>query len=362
MNLSFKIEKRIEVSTRLKILILFLSLLTGLILCSLIFLINGINPVAALLKIFIGSFGSLYGLKETITKSIPLILTGIGLVLAFKGKFWNIGSEGQILFGAIASTWVALTFGNSLPSFMIIPLMFFVGFLGGALWGFIPALMKIKFGINEIISTLMLNYIAAECVQYLVYGPWKGQYQWGFPYTDTLPESAILAVIPGSRIHYITLIIAIIIVILIFFIINKTTFGYEIKVIGENSEAGRYAGINFFKTISIIMILSGGLAGLAGVGEVAGIHHHLTYPWVISAGYGFTAIIVAWLADLNPLYVILTSFFFAGILVGGDAIQTSIGLPFASVNIFNGLILFCIIASKFFLENRIQVRRSLKKM
>lgn len=304
----------------------------------------------------IGSFGSVYGLKETITKAIPLMLIGGGLSIAFHGKFWNIGAEGQLLFGAIGATWVALFLGPHLNSFLVFPLMFLAGFILGAMFGTIPAFFKTKLHINETIVTLMLNYIAAELVRYLVFGPWKGKSQFGFPYTDNFVPSATLPLLPGSRIHYLTLILSFIVIFLAWFILYKTKFGYEVKVMGENPEAGKYAGINFTKTTLWLMILSGGFAGLAGVGEVAGIHRHLSYPDSISSGYGFTAIIVTWLARLNPLLVILSSLFFGGILVGGDAIQTSLGFPAATINIFNGLILMSLIAGGFFQDYKIKIR------
>ncbi len=353
--MQFKIEKRIQAPATIKIAVLLLSLAAGFCFASVIFLVKGVHPVYALSKILSGSFGSLYGLKETVAKSIPLMLTGVGLTVAYRGKFWNIGAEGQLLFGAIAATWIALKCGANMPSYAVIPLMFGSGFVGGALWGIIPAIMKTRFRINEVITTLMFNYIAAEFVQFLVYGPWKGKSQWGFPYTDNFPPAATLSLIPSTRIHYITLIIALAVIAIAYFIIMKTNFGYEIRVIGDNPDAGKYAGISFTRTTIVIMILSGGFAGLAGVGEVAGVHHHLTYPWTISSGYGFTSIIVAWLAKLNPVYVMVSSFFLGGILIGGDTIQTSFGLPYATVNIFNGLILLFLIMGDFFLEYKIRI-------
>jgi simple sugar transport system permease protein len=311
----------------------------------------------AIFKIFSGSFGSFYGIKETVTKAIPLILIGGGLAIAFRAKFWNIGAESQLLMGAIFGTWVGLNWGPHLPSPMIIPLMFIAGFIGGALWGLIPAILKIRFAINEVISTLMMNYICAEFLTLLITGPWKGKTKFGFPYTDNLPESAILSLIPGSRIHYFTLIVALASVVLLGIAIAKTRFGYEVRVIGENPFAAKYAGIDFFRTTLLIMIISGGVAGLAGIGEVAGIHHYLSYPAAISSGYGFTAIIVAWLAKLNPFYVVISGIFFAGILVGGDAIQISLGLPAATVEIFNGTLLVFLILGDFFLKNRVKLQR-----
>lgn len=331
------------------------SLAAGLVVISIIFLIAGVNPLFAIAEIFQGSFGSLYGFKETVTKAIPLILIGTGLTLAFRAKFWNIGAEGQLLMGAIFATWTGLTFGNTLPAWGIIPLMFAAGFLGGALWGIIPAILKIKYAINEVISTLMLNYICAHIMTMLIVGPWRGGTRFGFPGTDTLPEAAILSVIPGSRIHYVTLILALVCAAVLTLLIYRTRFGYEARVVGENPDAGKYAGIDFLKTTLILMAVSGGLAGMAGVGEVAGIHHYLGYPDSMSSGYGFTAIIVAWLAKLNPMYTIISGIFFAGILVGGDAIQISLGLPAATVNIVNGTLLIFLIMGDYFLNHKISI-------
>ena len=327
---------RLEVSDRSRItpahtfLTLVLSLAAGLVAISLIFLLFGVNPLFALKKIFLGSFGSAYGFKETVTKAIPLILIGTGLALAFRAKFWNIGAESQLLMGAIFATWVGLNWCPHLPSPVAVPLIFLAGFIGGAIWGIIPAFLKIRFAINEVISTLMLNYICAELLTLLIVGPWKGKTKFGFPYTDDLAPSAILGVIPGSRIHYVTLFVALLVAVVLGIVVYYTRFGYEVRVIGENPEAGKYAGINFFRTTLIIMAVSGGVAGLAGVGEVAGIHHYLSYPASISSGYGYTGIIVAWLAKLNPLFVIVSGLFVAGILGGGVAIRVCRGLPAAS--------------------------------
>ncbi|MBF0211069.1 MAG: ABC transporter permease [Desulfamplus sp.] len=329
------------------------SVCASLIAIGLLFFLCGVNPFYAIGKIVSGSFGSMYGFKETVTKAIPLILIGGGLALAFRAKFWNIGAEGQLLMGALMGTWVGLLWGDILPSYLLIPIMFLAGFIGGALLGLIPAILKIKFSINEVISTLMLNYVCAELITMLIVGPWKGSTRFGFPGTNNLSSAALLGVIPGSRIHYVTLIIAILSIIILAILVYRTRFGYEVRVIGENPEAGRYAGIDFFRTTVVIMIISGGLAGVAGVGELAGIHHYLGYPASISSGYGFTAIIVAWLAKLNPIYVFVSSLFFAGILVGGDAIQMSLGLPGATVQLVNGILLIFLIMGDYFLKHKV---------
>ncbi|MBN1837561.1 MAG: ABC transporter permease [Spirochaetales bacterium] len=353
-----RVSRRESATAGLRALVLACSLVAGLLAVGLLFLARGVNPFYALWKIFGGSFLNLYGLTETITKAIPLILIGAGLTLAFRAKFWNIGAESQLLMGAICATWVGLNLSDRLPAPAVLPLMFAAGFVGGALWGVIPAVLKVRFGVNEVISTLMLNYVAAEFLTLLITGPWKGATQQGFPYTDDLPAAATLPLLGASRIHYPTLAIALLAAGLLFLLVYSTRFGYELRVVGENPEAARYAGIDFLRTTVLLMVVSGGLAGLAGVGEVAGIHHHLSYPAAISAGYGFTAIIVAWLAKLNPLASILSAFFFAGILVGGDAIQISLGLPAATVNVFNGVLLFFLIMGDYFLGNRLRLVRA----
>ena len=353
--LHIKVLDRESISAVGSLFTMLMALAAGLAAIGLIFTVCGVNPIFAFKKIFLGSFGSAYGFKETITKAIPLILIGGGLALAFKAKFWNIGAESQLLMGAIFGTWVGLNWGPSLSPGVIVPLMFVAGFIGGALWGLVPAILKLRFAINEVISTLMLNYICAEFLTLLIVGPWKSKKKFGFPYTDDLPDSAILSLFPGSRIHIVTLILALVTVVVLTIVIYQTRFGYEVRVIGENPDAARYAGINFTRTTLSIMIISGGMAGLAGVGEVAGIHHYLSYPDSISSGYGFTAIIVAWLAKLNPIYVIFSGLFFAGVLVGGDAIQISLGLPAATVDVFNGTMLIFLIMGDFFTKSKVRV-------
>lgn len=339
--------------------VLLLSLLGGLVAVGIVFITRGVNPLLAIWSIFRGSFGSWYGIKETVTKAIPLILIGSGLALAYRAKFWNIGAESQLLLGAVFATWVGLNWGPALPAGAIIPLMLLAGFLGGALWGAIPAIFKIRFGINEVISTLMLNYVAAEIVKFLVVGPWKGATKHGYPYTDDLPEQAILGLLPLSRISPLLVVLTVSVALTLTWVIFRTRFGYEIRVIGENTEAARYAGIDFFRTLLITMMISGGVAGLAGAGQLAAIHHNLSYPETISAGYGFTAIIVAWLGKLNPAFVILSGIFFAGILVGGDAIQMSMGLPAVTVEVFNGFILVFLIMGDYLLYHRVSLKRSM---
>jgi simple sugar transport system permease protein len=348
-----KTEKRLTSSRWVTVAAPVVSLALALLVIALVFWGYGVDPLLAYRRIFKGAFGSLYGLSETTVKAIPLMICGVGLAIAFKALVWNIGAEGQLLIGAICATWVALYALPDAPAAVLLPSMFVAGFLGGAIWGIIPGILKAKLKANEVITSLMMVYIASELVNYLVYGPWKGAEEWGFPYSSKFPPAARLPRLLNTRIHYPTLILALALALLIYTLVMRTKLGYEIRVTGENPEAARYAGMSYLKTVVLVMLISGGLAGLAGVGEVAGIHHRLRYPQGISPGYGFTAIIVAWLGRLNPVAIILTSLLFGGLLVGGDAIQVALGLPMATINLFNGVILFFVLGGELLTRYRI---------
>jgi simple sugar transport system permease protein len=327
-----------------------LSIFLASLVIAIVFLAYGIDPLKAAGALLKEIFGSVYGLSEVAWQSIPLILCGGGLLLAFGTSFWNIGAEGQLLAGAIAAAWVALFSG--VPGFLHVPALFCSAFCAGALWGFVPTLLRAKFKIPEVITTLMLNYVAANLVLYLIHGPWKGEKVFGFAYTDTFPKSAWLPVIGTSRIHWPTLAIAIALLLAIHVVTTRTRLGYEIKVVSRSPEAGRYARISYFRTILTVMLISGGAAGLAGAGEVAGVHHLLRHPDQVSLGYGYTAIVVAWLARGNPFAVVLTALLMGLILVAGDVIQISYGFPFSLIKMFTGLILFFLIAGDLLVNYR----------
>jgi simple sugar transport system permease protein len=331
------------------------SVLLAAVLIGFIFMAYGLNPLKAYADILGKTLGNTYGLSEVVRKTIPLLLCGVGLLVVFRTAFWNIGAEGQLLMGALAATWVALFSG--FPSILIKPLIFMCGFAAGAFWAFIPTVLKSKFRIPEVITTLMMNYIALYIVLYLIHGPWKGESMRGFAYTDKFPESAWLPYIGSTRIHWPTLALALILVAAVYFILSRSKLGYEIKVISQSQKAGSYAGISYFKTLLWVMLISGGAAGMAGAGEVAGVHHLLRHPNQISLGYGYTAILVAWLARTNPAATILTAFLMASISVAGDTIQLSFGLPAQIVNMFTGLILFFLILSDTLMNYRISWKR-----
>ncbi|RLF17481.1 MAG: ABC transporter permease [Thermoprotei archaeon] len=354
-KIRIRVERVYEVPLWLRIVIPIIAILVALSIIAIIFLIQGINPIIAYAEIFHDAFLTTYGIKFNVVKLIPLLLCSLGLSVAFKANVWNIGAEGQLLMGAIAATWIALFKLKGYPSYIVIPAMYVLGFIFGALWALIPALLKAKFEVNEIITTLMMNYIAMKLVLFLIYGPWRGTTTWKYPITDEFPAEAQLPLIPGTLIHWPSLLIALILVPVIYLFLKRTKIGYEISVFGLNPNAARYAGINKTKVLVIVMLISGGLAGIAGVGEVAGIHHRLRYPSSISSGYGYTAIITTWLAKLNPLLLLPTTFFFGGLLVGGDVIKIDLRLPSSVVYLFNGLILTSLVSSDILLRYRIRL-------
>jgi simple sugar transport system permease protein len=346
-------EKRLTRSRRAAVLVPILSFILALIFGGIILLLFGINPLEAYRVMVKGSLGSGYALSETLVKAIPLMLTGLGVSIAFRMLFWNIGAEGQLAWGGIAAAFVALFLSDYVPGFMLIPLMMILAILAGAMWALIPAALKAWIGVNEILTTLMMNYIAILLVEYLYTGPWRDPGGYGFPGTAQFPEAAWLPRLTG-RVHA-GLIIAILAAALVWFILSRTRWGYEIRVIGENPKAARYSGMNIGRNIVLVMLLSGGLAGLAGMAEVSGIAHRLYQGLTIGTGY--TAIIVAWLANLNPWGVLLVAFLMAALLVGGDQIQIALGLPAAVAGVLQGAILFFVLGGSIFVSYRVRIIR-----
>lgn len=342
--LGYTLEPRGKPSARLTFLVSLLAIVVALLLTGILFALFGVNPLVAYKTILEKNLLNFRGFTEVLRRSIPLLLCGVGLVLAFRAQFWNIGAEGQLLMGAMAASGVALFV--PLPAALLIPLMFLAGFLMGGLWGFIPAFLKVRLGVNEIITTLMLNYIAIYFIRYLVTGPWQGKGGRGFPESEKFVREAYLPVLGTTRLHYPTLILGLLLTLFIFFLLWRMTLGFEIRVMGESPQAAYYAGINFFSTTMLLVLLSAGAAGLAGVGEVAGIHRKLIEPTSISLGYGYTAIIVALIARGNPLAVIPTALFFGLIFASGDVMKVSLKLPAQMVDVINGLILLCIICAE----------------
>ncbi|AGL01536.1 ABC transporter permease [Desulfoscipio gibsoniae] len=335
------IEKKLSPAPTAFFIVPAISILLALLVGAFFLALSGHNYFEIYTAMFSGAFGSSYGFTETIVKTIPLTITSLGIALAFRMQLWNIGGEGQIYMGAFAATWAALFFPIG-DGWWTMPFMIMLGMLAGGMWALIIAIPRAIWGVNEIITTLMLNYVAILWVNYLVYGPWKDPQGYNFPLTAIFPPGAILPTIGDSRIHA-GLFLGLLITVLMYIVIQHTRWGYEIKVSGESSSAARYAGISNKKNIILVMFFSGAICGLAGMSEVAGIAHRLQ-PGV-SIGYGYTAIIIAWLARLNPFAIILVSFLFGGMQVGGYIVQTS-GIPASMVTMLQGMLLFFVLGGE----------------
>jgi simple sugar transport system permease protein len=331
------------------------ALLVGAVILALV----GGNPLRIYAHIAGASFGSIGVFSDTLVKATPLILLGLACSIAFRMRLWNIGAEGQFLMGAFGASAVVLTplLPETTPRILMIPAMMAAGFLAGALWGMIPGLLKARLNVNEIITTLMMNYIAVSWNYFWIFGVWsEGGFEMSkvFPKTAWLPRLADYArqlpVLRGLTTH-LGLAIALLAAVGVWFILNRSKWGYEIRLIGDNPTAARYAGIPVARNIVLVMMLSGGLAGLAGVSEISGVVHR--FQGTISPGYGFTAIIVAWLAKLNPFGVVLVSVLFGSLLLAGREIQPS-GIP----KLLQGILLFLLIASEIFLRYRVRIVRA----
>lgn len=323
----------------------------ALVLTGVLFALFGVAPLPAFALIVERTLLDPRGLSEVVRRAIPLMLAGVGLALAFRARFWNIGAEGQILAGGAAGAGVALFSG--LPAPLMLPGVFLAAFLAGAAWGLGPALLKVKLGVNEIITTLMMNYVALYAVRWLINGPWKGRSATGFAYSDTFERSAWLPTLGTTRLHWPTLLLAVGLAVLVAWLLARTRFGFEVRMMGESPEAARYAGVDFFKTTLVLVLLSAGAAGLAGAGEVAGIHHRLVDPDSLSVGYGYTAIIVALLARRSPLASLVTALFLGLVAASGDVMQVGLRLPSQITGVVQGLVLLCIIGSEPALRGRL---------
>lgn len=313
-----------------------LAILVGVLLL----LLTGQNPIEAFQTLFWGAFGSTNRIAETLIKAAPLMIMALGTSIAFKSQLWNIGGDGQFTLGAVFAMLVAMNL-SFLPTAILLPLSFLAAFLGGALWGGLAGAFRARFNANEVITTLMLNYVAVYLLGWLIRGPMIDPKGHGFPQTPLLEEGLRLPLLlSGTRLHF-GIIIALLII-LAGYIFWRSTIGFRIKLMGEGHHVARYSGIEVPKTIILIMFISSGLAGLAGWTEVFGIHYRLMDD--INSGYGMLAIVVALLGNLNPLGIGVSAFFFAALSVGGSTMQRMVGVPFSLVSVLEGLVIIFVIS------------------
>jgi general nucleoside transport system permease protein len=298
-----------------------------------------------------GAYGSLFAFTETLTRTTPLILTGLAAAVAFRAKLWNIGAEGQLYAGALAAVAVGAGAITG-PAWMMVPLVIVAGALAGALLMLGPALLKLRFGADEVVTTLLLNFIMLLFVQMMLEGALQDPMSLGWPQSAPIVDEAVLpALLPRMRVHS-GLLIGLIAAVVIAVMIRHTVWGYEIRAVGENASAARYAGIPVTATMVRVALISGGLAGLAGVGEVAGLKGYLTAD--LSPGFGYAGIVVAMLAGLSPLGVVAAALFVASIFVGADSMSRAIGVSSYLADLVVAMSLLCVLVGGFAVRYRIR--------
>lgn len=321
------------------LLILTIGIAFGLILE-----MQGKSALSAVVILLQGAAGSGHAVKSTLLKAVPIYLCALGVGIAFRMKIWNIGAEGQFALGAIGASGMALAFPGA-PSFVLLPCMLIAAMLSGALWAAIPALLRVRFQANEIITSLMLNYVAVLFLDWLVFGPWKDPVGFGFPMTPLFTPGAIVGLIPGTTLHW-GLVYCVVAGVLLWLFLEHTILGYEVAVCGESPAAARYAGLPYGFLVMFVMGLSGALAAMAGFLEASAVSGRLQ-PGIM-AGYGYTAIVVAWLAGLHPARIAPAALFIAGLRVGVENLQLDMQVPAAFGTALEGALLPAVLVGGFF--------------
>lgn len=348
------IRRIYEYSLERRLTVLAASILTPIIIGNIAIWISSGDPL-----IFIYSFTWSLLDPGLLRYFIPLTLCGLGLLIPYRAGIWNIGAEGQFIAGAILSTFIALyIIDPALPRIMAIPLILLAGGVAGSIIGLIPAILKTELNVNEVLATLMLNYIMIGIGNYLVYGPWRGVEEYGYPRTDLFPRNTWIMDIDffGYKVNIFMTSLTILIGILLYIYLRYSRFGFELTVAGLNPRAATYSGINLKAIIWRSMAISGWLAGLAGSAEVLSVHHQLIRVDAVSAGYGYIAIIVAWISGLHPIYAIIGGYFIGGLLDVSHTLQIFIGIPYGVTNLYVGLLLLFIAGLEFLKKYRVEIR------
>lgn len=347
-----ELERRPSHSALFSVLSPFIALALTVIAGAIMFSAMGKNPVHALHSFFIEPLTEVWSLHELAIKAAPLILIAVGLSVCFRSNNWNIGAEGQFIIGGVFGSVLPIMF-HEWNSFLVLPVMLIMGMIGGALYAAIPALLKTRFNTNEILSSLMLVYVAQLFLDWIVRGPWRNPEGFNFPESREFHMNAILPeILPASGRADLGIVFAVIATLLTWFMMRYMLKGFEVSVLGQSARAGRFAGFSANRMVFFAFIFSGGLAGFAGISEVSGSIEQLQ-P-VISPGYGFTAIIVAFLGRLNPLGIFAAGLILALTYLGGEAAQISIGLPDKIARVFQGLLLFFVLACDTLIHYRVK--------
>jgi general nucleoside transport system permease protein len=353
------LERRTERAAGIAVASPLIAVALTLITMAILFAILGKNPIEALGVYFIDPLTDSYSLQEIAVKATPLVMIGIGLSLCYIANIWNIGAEGQFVVGAVCGSWLAVHTNGEDVGYWVLPAMLFLGALGGALYALIPAICRVYFGASEILTSLMLVYVANLGLDYLVRGPWRDPNGLNFPTTaDFDPVATVPTLIEGGRLHAGSIIV-LVIVMLATVLLGRTIMGFEIRLVGAAPRAARFSGFNADSLVLFTFAVSGALAGLAGIIEVAGPIGHLQPG--ISPGYGFTAIIVAFLGRLNPMGILIAGLFLALTFIGGEEAQISIKVPLDLTKVFQGILLFYVLACDSLIVYRVRLLRSTRK-
>ena len=336
------LERRAERSTSVAVASPLIAIALTLVTMAILFAALGKNPVTALSVYFVEPLTDSYSLIELAVKATPLVTIAIGLSLCFLANVWNIGAEGQFLIGAVCGSWLAVRTQGTDAGAWVLPGMLMLGAVGGAIYALVPAIAKVRFGASEILTSLMLVYVADLLLDYLVRGPWRDPNGFNFPTTAEFDPVATVPILIGETRLHVGALIALAVVAVASILLGRTIKGFEIKVVGAAPRAARFAGFNADRLVVMTFAMSGALAGLAGIIEVAGPTGHLQPNF--SPGYGFTAIIVAFLGRLNPIGILIAGLFLALTFIGGEQAQISIKVPLDLTKVFQGILLFYVLA------------------
>ena len=346
-----RVVKKAELGRTETVILRLEAIALAIVAGGLFILCIGQNPFVIYKTIIEGAFRSAMALQATVKIMIPLLISSLGVTLAFKMKFWNIGAEGQIIAGAICASYFAL-WHSDWNHWVLIAVMFAAGIIGGGIWGLIPAFFKTRFGTNETLFTLMLNYIALHIISYLQEGPWRDLEAQGFAKIARFDKNASLDKVFGVQFGWI---IALVLVAAVFVYLKYSKQGYEISVVGESQETARYAGMNVRRIVLRTMFLSGAVCGIAGMVQAAG--SDITLTTAVAGGVGFTAIIVAWLSQLNPVMILVVSFLFSVLEKGSSVVQSNYGLSVDCADVLQGIILFFILGCELFVRYKFVFRK-----
>ena len=343
-----RLEARQRTPAWLNLTLPLVAIAVTLVLCSGLIVLAGAGVADAYGVMFKASLGDSYAITETLVRAAPMIFTGLAVTLAFRAKFWNIGAEGQLLAGAMASCFVGAI---PMPGPLAMLLMAIAGAAAGAAVALIPALLRVRLKVDDVVSSLLLNSVVFYILMALIEGPWKDPFS-GYPISPPIEDSAGLPVlIEGTRLH-LGVLVAVLAAPLVWLLMSRTVLGFRIRVTGENPEAARYGGIDVQRVIVVAALLSGALAGLAGVGEVGGVHFQVMSD--ISPGYGYSGIVIAMLARLNPLGVVPVAIFLAAVMTGAEAMSRATGVPAFLSDVIQGTALLAMLVALLFTAYRIR--------